>query len=246
MSGTYLSDNLKPETKLYRTIPMARLYEMFAAHQNTLVRPKKWPDPFENLALQSMVNVNGELGDFGFKDDLYAQCWTTAAATDAIWQIFSNGTDGVRIRTTAGKLLRSLADHVPADTAPLCCFLGTVQYKTKKGLVRFSQDHFANGLGSDGKIIASSLLVKRRAFSHEKEVRLIHWRLNGSPKERDLFPYPIDLHSLIDQIMLHPQLKKPEADKLKAEIAKRTGFKGELKRSLLYGPPKGFQFIVGP
>jgi hypothetical protein len=40
--------------------------------------------------------------------------------------------------------------------------------------------------------------------------------------------------------MIDPRLPKTEAKHLKSEIRARTGFQGEIKRSLLYAPPKGF------
>jgi hypothetical protein len=46
--------------------------------------------------------------------------------------------------------------------------------------------------------------------------------------------------------MIDPRLKKERADRLKVAIREQTGFSGPIKRSLLYAPPKGFVFPLGP
>lgn len=248
------SKRFKNSDKIYRIIPKERFLQLFTKPHNILVRPSLWDDPFENLALESVVDVNGRKAVLSFKDDLYAQCWSSHKASDAMWRIYSKNmirgnrddirADGIRIRTTVEKLLNSLSGQVPEYTS-LSCFIGKVKYLSDKELKDFAQNHFTDGLGSDGVNIAQTLLIKRNAFLHEREVRLIYFSSNKTKLEDNLFSYKIDPHSLIDQIMLHPLLTKEEANKLEAEIKIKTNFKGEIKRSLLYAPPEGFEFKVG-
>ena len=243
--------------KIYRIISKERFFELFSKSQNTLARPIRWDDPFENLALKSVVDIKGKKADFAFKNDLYGQCWTKHKASDAMWRRYSEcidrkyskgikhkRTDGIRIRTTVGKLLDSLSSAVPEPTS-LSCFIGEVRYLTDSQLKEFARKQFSDGLGSNGKKIAETLLIKRNAFLHEREVRLIYWSQKRTRPEDDFFPYTIDPHNLIDQIMLHPQLAREEADLLKEDIKKKTEYKGDIKRSLLYAPPAGFEFKLG-
>ena len=246
MNGTILTSDIGSKTKLYRTVSLQRLLEMFAHRENVLVRPKLWDDPFENLALQSKAIIGGQVGMFGFKDDYFCQCWTKASVSDAIWRIYSSGTDGVRIRTTVGALLSSLASQQPKQWASLASFVGSVRYLRKKDLVSFSKTHFSAGLTSNGTKEAETLLIKRIAFSHEREVRLIFSNVHGAQTDGDLYRYPLDPHNLVDQILLHPRLSTAAAATLKATIQKLTGFKGRIQHSQLYQLPKGFQFVVGP
>lgn len=252
MSGTVLTESLKPGTRLYRTLPLQRFYELFSNRENVLVRPKLWDDPFENLALTSPVEIDGKLGQFGFHEDYYGQCWTTQSISDAIWRIYAaqkNGVpQGVRIRSTVAKVLGELSKAHTPDLARIRCFIGKVRYLTDKQLVHFAATHFADGIdmGGDGKVLADSLLVKRRAFKHEGEVRLIYAATEGTEPDADLFRYDIDPHAMIDQVMLHPQLPGAAAAKLKRDIRTQTGFNGPILHSQLYSRPKGFKFIIGP
>lgn len=232
--------NLSRDTKIYRTISVERLLQMFEEKANVVVRPSLWDDTFENLALSSKFELNGKHGDFGFKDDLYGQCWTLHSASDAIWRIYSQGTNGVRIRSTVGKVFDSLAKNSQFGTVGET-HIGRVSYLTDRELNHFAETHFLNG-NMNGRSVAETLTIKRKAFSHEKEVRLIYQsdnRLNDP-----IVRYSIDPHSLIDQIMLHPQLKPVDARVLKSGIEQELGFEGEIKRSLLYAPPKGFSFKI--
>jgi hypothetical protein len=248
MAGTVLTSSLKPGTRLYRTLPLSRFYELFDNRENVLVRPKLWDDPYENLALKSPVEIGGQLGKFGFHEDYYGQCWTTQSISDAIWRIYSSDKQGVRIRSTVGKVLGELARGYNPNLARIRCFIGKVRYLTDKQLLDFATNHFAGGLAmaSNGKLIAETLLVKRRAFKHEGEIRLIYGASDGTDPDADLFRYPIDPHAMINQVMLHPQLSATEAGHMKAEIQQRTGFKGPVLHSQLYSQPKGFKFVIGP
>jgi hypothetical protein len=243
MVGTILGNEINPNTKIYRIFTKERLYQMFKSHQNALVRPRLWEDTFENLALNSEIEVNGETAKFGFKDDIYGQCWTLHTVSDAMWRLYSKGTDGVRIRTTVGKLIDSLSISEPKH-AGMSCFIGKVRYQNNKDLVKFADTHFANGIGTNGVKIAETLLIKRKAFEHEKEVRLVYLSPETSPPDKDLYCYKLDPNKLLDQIMIHPQMNSSDAEVLKNEIITTTGYNGVIKRSLLYRLPRGFKFKV--
>ncbi len=243
MVGHILGNIIDSATNIYRICTKERLFQLYDTNQNALVRPKLWDDTFENLALNSEIDLNGETGYFDFRNDVYCQCWTRHTVSDAMWRLYSEGTNGVRIRTTVGKLLASLADS-NLKSSGYSCFIGKVDYYKDKELNEFADNHFQYGLGSDGKNIAETLLVKRTAFRHENEVRLIYLSPNPSLAKRDLYFYDVNPHNLIDQIMVHPQLAKSDAAALKTEIEERTGYTGEIKRSLLYRLPNGFKFKV--
>lgn len=86
---------------IYRIVSVERLLQLFQTQQNTLIKPKKWDDPFENFILQSQVRIpTGEIATFGFRDQFYGQCWTLHSASDAMWRIYSPNKNAVRIRST--------------------------------------------------------------------------------------------------------------------------------------------------
>jgi hypothetical protein len=233
-------DGLTLETKIYRTFSVERLFQLFESNENVVVRPALWDDTFENLALSSKISNGVETGSFEFKDDIYGQCWTLQAASDAIWRIYSQGTNGIRIRSTVGKLFYSLANSSQLG-ANGETFIGKVNYLSESKLRKFADTHFTNG-NIRPEAIAKTLTVKRKAFLHEKEVRLIY--VSDNRQADPVLRFGIDPYNLIDQIMIHPQLRVAEADRLKWTLKNYLNYQGEVKRSLLYAPPKGFTFKI--
>ena len=229
---------------LYRIISVDRLVELFTNRQNVLVRPSQWDDPFENFVLKSQAKLSsGDVVTFDFNNDFYGQCWTTQKASDAMWRIYSPKSNGVRIRTTVRRLGDGLGKAC-GDWAHIQSFIGRVRYLKKKQMLDFANGVFANGL--DATAFAKTLLVKRPAFRHEREVRLLYFEKENDRRGNNLFRYSIEPTELVDQVMIDPRLAKNDAAALKSEIKRRTGFGGQIKRSLLYAPPEGFIFPVGP
>lgn len=228
----YLNDN-ELDKPIYRIFPISRFIQILTTNQLTLVKPKKWDDPFENSLLSAVFNISGEKTEFAAKDEVYGQCWTLHRETDAMWRIYSPNKDGVRLMTTPRKLLESLKSKI--DKHPeLKCFIGKVQYEHKKNLENcFSRIDLMN---SNGSGIAESLLYKRLEFSHEKEVRLIYVGDSGKC-DNDIFSYEINPNELFDRILFDPRM---ESSLRKSYISaiECLGCNSEVKRSTLYDAPK--------
>lgn len=229
---------------IYRIISLDRFYDLFKTEKNVLVSPKKWDDPFENFILNSKAKLpGGEIVSFGFRDDFYGQCWTRHKASDAMWRIYSPDSNGVRIRTSIPKLADSLANNL-GDWKNVQCFIGKVQYLNNTKLMSFANTVFSGQINPTPPSLAKTLLVKRPAFRHENEVRLLYFeRENGIYK--DIYKYDIDPHLLIDQIMVDPRVEHSDFIKIKDKIKKSTGFKGRILRSKLYAPPEDMVFPFG-
>lgn len=226
-------------TKIYRLFPRDRFLQLFKENRNALVHPAKWDDPFENVILRAeVVTSSGGKGKFGFHDDVYGQCWTLETASDAIWQIYSRDKNAIRVRTTVGKLLRSLcASH--GDWASATCFIGRVKYLSESKLRSFSRAIFRDGLGAQA--IAHSLLVKRNAYKHENEVRLIYIEREDFKHPNGVYSYELEPRDIVEQVMVDGRVSHDEFLPFKEEVMKLTGLsENQVKRSLLYQQPKGF------
>lgn len=209
---------------IYRIIPITRLYKLFETRTNVLLNPQKWEDPFENVLLHTIFPRVG----------LFGQCWTRHTASDAMWRIYSPNSCGVRIRTRLRVLVNSL-DRSLRGTRALA-FIGGVKYLPQKELIRFVTHSVSNDKLRDPSQHARTLLVKRLAFRHEREVRLLLANAQDIG-DQDRFAYAMNPKELVDQIMIDPRLAKEHADRLREEIRHQTGFKGSILRSLLYTLP---------
>lgn len=223
---------------VYRITTIERLKEMFSLRLNTLVKPQLWDDPFENFILGSRVQLkSGQIIRYDLHERMYGQCWSFHKSSDAMWRIYAPEKNGVRLRSNISTLLEQLHGAQPDSAARAHCCIGRVRYLYAKRIRDAANSTFDDaGIGVEK--LFGSLLVKRMAFSHEREIRLLYCELDDSAKASPLYAYPVDPNKLINQLMLDPRLSREEAESLKCEIRKTTGFQGEIKRSLLYTPPR--------
>jgi hypothetical protein len=163
------------DQSVYRIVRKEHLLSLLATRENALVKPERWHDPFENFILKSHFVRNGELVTIGHRDLYYGQCWTLQRASDAMWRIYSPDSTGIRIRSTIRKLAESL-ENWRAEWAAQEVYVGKVRYLTTARLLAFGRSVLVLGC-NDGpltyKKLAETLLVKRPAFQHEREIRLL-------------------------------------------------------------------------
>ena len=221
-------------TPIYRVFPVFRFLELLDTKQNALLRPEKWDDPFENLILKGIAQTaGGQTAQWGFKNDLFGQCWSLEIESDALWRIYSPQKDGVKVRTTIEKLFNSLY-NVSGSTRDISCFIGKVEYLVKKSLQQWLGS--VNPLDSTGRGAAETLYVKRAAFRYEKEVRLVYFDHSNQPKS-DIHLYSTTPNSTFEECVLDPRMDERIANAYKDAIKKRK-FSGKVVQSSLYKEPQ--------
>lgn len=172
---------------IYRIISVERLFELFENRQNVLVKPKRWDDPFENFILRARIRLQtGQLAQFSFHDQLYGQCWTLQSASDAMWRIYSHDRNAVRIRSTIRIVAESLSTAL-GDYAQIQAFIGKVRYLPSRRLSAFASSWLPGAHRLRARVSAETLLVKRPAFKHEREVRLLYFQHNAVDAIGDLY-----------------------------------------------------------
>lgn len=230
-------DNLDQE--IYRIFPLYRIEEMLSSQRLILVKPNVWDDPFENFLLNcTAVEEDGtEVGLSVMAASWFGLCWTLNVDSDAMWRIYSQKKDGIRIKTTIRKLFNA-AWEVNNTFSPLKYFIGKVSYHSREELEKFLKDtsfwSIASGGQNDG--FAKTLLMKRTEFEHENEVKIlvnIAVTDNDQRIEGSLYKISINTNNFIDEICIDPRLSNDEANVLKEKI-KALGYAGTINQSELY------------
>ncbi len=228
------------DTPIFRICRFKRLLQLLIEKELVLFKPKEWEDPFENFLLKCKVNTsNGEVGTLeSIANSWYGLCWTLNPDSDAMWRIYSQDKDGLQIKTTIRKLAENLWE--PTNKASsIKYFIGKVEYKSREQIENFlSQTSFQDvALGGDNIGFAETLLIKRTAFEHENEVRILANDLgpsNPDPRVKgDFYTIPINPNDLIDEICIDPRLNDKEVVSLKS-IIKGLGYTGITTQSDLY------------
>lgn len=229
----------KLDREIFRIMPIDRLLQIFSDNKLTLVKPKLWDDPFENMLLNGFAKTSeGELVDFvPMRESVYGQCWTLHSETDAMWRIYSYDKQGAKVKTTIRKLLAALQSE-SGKYARTQCFIGEVQYaKTQKALVEtlLNIDLF----NTSGSGLPESLMHKRSEFNHEREIRLIY--TGGG--QSDIHQFTIDPHELFDEIVFDPRINDHLFEAYKTSLEAKN-YKKSIRKSVMYKPPKALMVNI--
>ncbi len=229
-----------PDMSIYRIFTVDRFLQTFVYRKLALMRPDLWEDPCENLLYQ-IPFVCDDKAPITVESGLYAQCWSRAAVSDAMWRIYSPYKIGVRVKSSPRKLLKAIWDATDAN-AIRKYFVGAVTYFSTRALSKTYRDMVtaAGILDKTGKASAKSLLRKRNAFSHEREVRLIFRA--GDLKNRIVF-FPIEPNEVFESVVFDPRMEPTFADIL-STVLKDNGFKNSVTRSNLYNTFKLKGFVL--
>lgn len=230
-------DNADIDRPIFRIVPVHRLFEIILGKRFVLVHPKKWEDPFEqNLSLSLVSSRYPIMGDDQESDqkvnafwekarrirDCVGQCWSIRQSeTDAMWRIYAPNKDGVKMQSTPRRLLETLQQHTPSTSHQ--CYIGKVLYKTKTAIEKAVEKiDFKSPRG-----VATSLLYKRKEFSHEREIRLLFM---GTSDET--FSFNVDTNLLIDKLVFDPRMPKELYEAYRIAL---TGlkYKNNIRKSLL-------------
>lgn len=205
---------------------------LFKNKENVLTKVDNRKDKYEAYQEKLSKEKNPEI-------TFLSQCWTTNFEKEAMWGIYAPDPDKryLRIHSTPRKLRETLQSvHTSARTNGRC-FVGKVRYKQEADL-KEELSKFKKHTTPSLKEIANFMLLKRNAFSHEKEVRLIYLSKEKLDAKDNLYRYPVNPHEMIDQIMADPNRDRKFWNHGKARIKDITGLsEDDIKRSKIYDEP---------
>ena len=233
-------DKAERNLPIYRVVPARRFVEMLVAKELVLTRPDLWDDPFENVLLRARLELKDgtPVGLGGVMGAFYGQCWSLHEETDAMWRIYTPAKDGVVLRTTIAKLMDAVYDFTNPN-ADRQFFIGRVLYEEEKELMAVFSDMSTDqclAMVTDRTFHcqAITLLVKRKAFEHEREVRLLY----RSPKATDerTKVFSVDPNSLVDCVVFDPRMCDTEYHAWRRQLD-RSGYNGQIRKSSLYSLP---------
>lgn len=230
------------EKPVYRIEQLDRLLELLRSNKLTLVSTAKWDDPFENFILNAKLIVGPSRYAFADHKRFYGCCWTRKGYSDAMWRIYSHEKKAVRLKTSIPKLGAALW-RACGDRAVHSAFIGRVRYFSEKKLIQKAKSgEFSPNIADRTFPGVRSLLMKRSAFNHEREIRLLYLDRVDKAKE-GLVKVDIDANDLIEGILIDPRASEDMYEEFKKRIRK-SGYEGPIKKSRLYAPPPEI-FVVG-
>jgi len=230
-------NGLSPDTKIYRVVNVDRFFELIEERKLILVKPHKWDDPFENLLSKTIaINSKGERIGFSITNDFFGQCWTLRKECDGIWRNYASLNNGVRLETTVRKLLSVLFNY-ESKWANIACFIGKVIYKTESEIKDNLADIITQCLfDTSGKNTAKTLLIKRKEFEYEKEVRLLYSNKEIAKHTDVLAIENIDIINLFDSFCFAPLMSNYLYNIYKEKMLQYNIPENAITKSKLYEP----------
>lgn len=226
-----LFDGISRDTMLYRFMDLEAFCDMVANKKMILRKPTEWDDPFEDFISKTQIVYPDYVQYFELTGNYYGQCWTTKEECDGFWRNYCGGLSyGVRISALAGKLIDAVWQR--ADRVPCRCALGRVEYLSDteiKARIR----NWTGWLADDqGVGQAKSLLIKRKEFSWDSEVRVLI--KDTSPDSK--LAISIEPSDLIDNVMFAPNCGYGMRQVLRSYLIANGFDVKKIARSTLYDP----------
>ena len=145
---------------------------MITRKKLTFVHPSLWDDPYELRYLHQEIEskfkkstgkmdteVLGAILEYVIANKLYAQSWTSLEESDALWRVYSHNSTSLRIAAEREKV-KLLKDVEIIEVDYVDSYEETVSKK---------------------KDFYGLIGTKRKAFSHENEVRLVkHYKYSST------------------------------------------------------------------
>jgi len=228
------------EDRIWRYMDFTKFVSMLHSSALHFTRVDKLEDPFEGSYPRVNVRIRPQkykgkmppkdiklLSEFykQFVKHTFVSCWhLNKNQSAAMWKLYLQSNEGIAIRSTFGKLRKSLKKYKDHDV-----YIGIVKY------ISYSKDVIPEGS-------LFPYFHKRLSFEHEKELRAVIQAFSYDKKgdiDWSKSPYrsglnvPIDLNILIDRIVLAPLCPSWQKEVIKS-VLDRYGLKKSVVRSLLY------------
>lgn len=237
-----------PSLPIYKIIKEEYLFEALRNLTFKLFKPSDWEDPFEDIFYNSIsINNHGErINHLYERDRLYGSCWTNLKESDAMWRIYSQEKNGIKIKTTVEKLILAMFNSI-AHEPEKRGFIGKVDYLTTEQIVSKMQDEdWVKNIIYDptNKSKAETLLFKRTEFNHESEIRLIYYEAQSHEVGQypEFFEFNFQPNDLIEEIELDPRLTPKEYLATEKKLL-NSGYSNKVSKSNLYEVPKIYSRI---
>jgi len=226
--GIIKGDNLTDDTKLYRYISLSQFLSFVETKKITLNNINEWDDTWEAPAGKIPIQTtDGKISFPGWTifNDMYGQCWSLEGSSDALWRIYSPHREGLLLQTSVKKFELMKNQIKFGMLSPIIYYDDLMQTFKYIKTVKFPKNFFIDAF------------LKRKAFEHEKEVRLITLNdercLRKRIKECRYIEIELNPLDFIEGILIDPRASDQYVTAIK-KYCERAGFTIVPEKSDLY------------
>lgn len=239
--NVYIDQGLDMSHTYYRYMSIKAFDEILDGRFH-IKNPATWWDPFEKIM------VNGDYSRLKYcQPATYAACFTKLSRSEAHWKMYNDNNDTVRIGFDIGEVVHAFIDYTP-DELSWKVFVGNVSYdlaeRSIKALGNTKSKYHADAVPTpfaDGDY-ADLLLLKRKAFKWEEELRVLVLVEGEQQESRSLILDAERRSKLIKSIQFNPKCSDADWQELEKKYRELwhsvTGdsYDIEITKSSLYEP----------
>lgn len=211
---------------LNKFMPLEYALESLQNKYLWLANPTRWEDPFEKrFVTAKYIDDAGKEKNFSWLGRVFCICFTQTPRSEAYWSVYSRKEIGIQLRINRSELLKEL-EVFSKDNENFKVYIGKVEYMKaidiKKPLSQIPMvDKPKNINSSDFK--ARLLLLKRKDFEYENEIRVIVVKQKETQERGIRLPIK-DIYQLINQITIDPSAGNYTTEALKYYLTGELGF----------------------
>ncbi len=211
------------DTIVWKYLDLSKFLDLLISRKLFMSRSDKFEDQYEGTfseptyeEIKKLAANNPEFLSYykSHREKVVVSSWhINEYESFAMWQIFTQNSEGLAIQSTIGRLQKAL--EVEKDFKQ---YIGEVNYiDYKKEYIPFDDMFFP-------------FLFKRKSFQYEREVRILADLSEQEIKINDGLKIDVDINQLIEKIYIHPKSKN-WYKKLVIELVDKLGFDFEIEKS---------------
>jgi len=212
-----------PDTIIWKYLDLSKFLDLLMSKKLFMSRSDKFEDQYEGTfsepTYEEIRKLSIDNPDFlkfykTHREKVAISSWhINEYESFAMWQIFTQNSEGLAIQSTIGRLQNALA---PENSYKQ--YIGEVNYiDYKKEYIPFDDMFFP-------------FLFKRKSFQYEREVRIISDVAESNITINDGLKINVDISQLIEKIYIHPKSENWYKN-LVIQLVKQLGFDFTIEKS---------------
>ena len=211
------------DTVVWKYLDLSKFLDLLLSQKLFMSRSDKFEDQYEGTfseptfeEIKKLATDNPEFLNYykTHREKVAISSWhINEYESFAMWQIFTQNSEGLAIQSTIGRLRKALDPEQNINQ-----YIGEVNYiDYKKEYIPFDDMFFP-------------FLFKRKSFQYEREVRIISDISESKIKINDGLKINVDIDQLIEKIYIHPKSEN-WYKKLVIQLVSELGFNFEIEKS---------------
>ncbi|MCF6140541.1 hypothetical protein L1S34_04515 [Flavobacterium sp. K77] len=212
-----------PSIVVWKYLDLSKFLDLLLSQKLFMSRSDKFEDQYEGTfsepTFEEIKKLSQDNPDFlnyykKHREKVAISSWhINEYESFAMWQIFTQNTEGLAIQSTLGRLQKAL--HLENDHKQ---FIGEVNYiDYKKEHIPFDDSFFP-------------FLFKRKSFQYEREVRIITDIGESENKLNEGLKINVEVTTLIEKIYIHPKSENWYKN-LVIQLVKQLGYAITIEKS---------------